>query len=418
MFDRDNWNEILNTLSKNKWRTALTAFGVFWGIFMLVIMMGAGNGLRNGVSRDFEGTATNSFFIWTQRTSKAYKGMQPGRNFDFTNDDAIAMRQKLPELKTVAPQNQLGDYGASNSVIRGLKSGAFPVLANYPVIQEINSIKIKQGRFINDLDITDKRKVCVIGARVVEMLFAKNDTVIGDYIRINGIYFRVVGITSPTGSGEQARESGEQIHIPFTTFQNAFSYGNRVGWFAVTSRDDVPAEKAEEKAIAFLKERHSIAPDDKMAIGHWNLGKQFNRIMGLFDIISFIVWFVGSGTLIAGVIGVSNIMLIVVKERTKEFGIKRAIGARPIQIVGQLILETIFLTSLAGYFGLAAGVGVLELVGGLIGSGEGTMFTNPEVNLQVALIALGILIVSGAFAGMIPARRAVSISPVDALRSE
>ncbi len=418
MFDRDNWQEILSTISKNKMRTFLTAFGVFWGIFMLVIMLGSGNGLQTGVLKDFNGTATNSFFCWTQRTSKPYKGMKPGRNFNFTNDDAIALRNQVPELDVIAPQNQLGDYRGSNNVTYGLKTGAFEVMAQYPVISRIQSIRIVKGRFLNDNDIREKRKVAVIGQRPREILFGKSDLVLGEYIRINGVYFRVIGVTEPTGNGDQNEEQANSISIPFTTFQQAFNYGDRVGWFAITSKPDVPASEAEDKALALLRERHNIAPDDQLAIGHWNMEKQFNKLTGLFSGISMLVWFVGLGTLIAGVIGVSNIMLIVVKERTKEIGIRRALGATPLAIVSQLIMESIFLTSFAGYFGLVAGVGLLELVSSFLPPDNGSMFSNPSVDLAIALKALSVLIVAGAFAGLIPARRAVAISPVDALRSE
>jgi len=418
MFDRDNWQEILSTISKNKLRTFLTAFGVFWGIFMLVIMLGSGNGLQHGVLSDFNGTATNSFFCWTQRTSKPYKGMKPGRFFRFNNDDAIALRREVPELDVIAPQNQLGGYEGANNVTHGLKTGPFSVMAHYPVISKIMAINISEGRFLNDNDIKENRKVAVIGRRPREVLFDKTEPVLGEYIRINGVYFRVIGITQPTGAGDQSREQAESIYVPFTTFQHAFNYGDNVGWFAITSKPDVPASVAEEKALALLRERHKVAPDDQLAIGHWNMEKQFNKLNGLFEGISILVWIVGTGTLIAGVIGVSNIMLIIVKERTREIGIKRALGATPFAVVSQIIMESIFLTSFAGYFGLVTGIGLLELASTMFPPGEGSMFTNPTVDLSVALKALSVLIVSGALAGLIPASRAVAISPVDALRNE
>ncbi|HEV7232348.1 MAG TPA: ABC transporter permease [Bacteroidia bacterium] len=417
MFDQDNWQEIFATIKKNKLRTALTAFGVFWGIFMLVIMLGAGTGLKKGVMRDFEGSATNSFFMWTQKTTKPYQGMKPGRVFNFTNEDAIALRQ-LQNLDVIAPMNQLGGYEGNNNVTRGIKTGIFAVMAEYPQFREIQAVSIRDGRFINQNDIREKRKVCVIGKRASEILFDKKENPIGEWIRISGVYFMVVGITSPTGSGQQAEEQSQQIYVPFSTFQYAFNFGNRVGWFSVRSKNNVPASVAEEQALALLKERHKIAPEDLMAVGHWNMEKQFNKIGGLFVGINGLVWFVGIGTLIAGVIGVSNIMLIVVKERTREIGVKRALGATPFSVMAQLIMESVFLTSIAGYFGLLAGIGLLELISSLLPPDNNSMFSNPEVNLNVALTALSVLIVSGALAGMIPARRAVSIHPVEALRSE
>jgi putative ABC transport system permease protein len=269
MFDQDNWQEIFATIKKNKLRTALTAFGVFWGIFMLVIMM-----------RDFNGSATNSFFMWTQKTTKPYQGMKPGRVFNFTNEDAAALRQ-LKCLDVIAPMNQLGGYEGNNNVIRGIKTGIFAVMAEYPQFREIQAVSIRDGRFINENDIREKRKICVIGKRAFEILFDKKENPIGEWIRISGVYFMVVGITNPTGSGQQAEEQSQQIYVPFSTFQYAFNFGNRVGWFSVRSKNNVPASVAEDQALALLKERHKIAPEDLMAVGHWNMEKQFNKISGL-----------------------------------------------------------------------------------------------------------------------------------------
>ncbi len=416
IFERDNWQEIFATIRKNKLRTFLTMLGVFWGIFMLVIMLGSGNGLRNGVLKEFAGTATNSFFVWAQQTTKAYKGMKPNRGFNYNLSDAEALK-RLPELDVVSPLNQLGGHEGASNVLRGLKTAACEIQACYPNITKISEIRIGKGRFINELDIKEKRKICVIGPRVAELLFKKDENVIGEYIRVNGVYFKVVGLTSPTAGGNEGREQAQRINVPFSTFQNAFNYGDIVGWFAIKSKDGIPAEQSEEKVISVLKERHKIAPDDKKAIGHWNMEVEYNKLNGLFTGISILVWIVGIGTLLAGVIGISNIMLIVVKERTKEIGVKRALGAVPMQIIGQIVLEAIFLTSISGYFGLVLGIGLLEGVNAMIGD-SGGMFTNPTVDLSVALKALSVLILSGALAGLIPASKAVAIKPVEALRTE
>jgi putative ABC transport system permease protein len=416
MFDIDNWQEIFATIRKNRLRTFLTSLGVGWGIFMLVIMLGAGNGLKNGVMADFNGTATNSFFMWTQKTTKAYKGMKPGRQFNFNNSDAAALAQ-LKELSVVSPQNQLGGYQGGNNVIRGIKTGNFEIVGVYPNISKIQLIKVVEGRFLNDNDIREKRKVCVIGSRVKEVLFAAGEEAIGGYIQISGVYFKVIGVTVPTGNGGEAREQAQKIQLPFTTFQNAFNYGDVVGWFAISSRKDIPAAVAEEKVMAFVKERHKVAPDDMLAIGHWNMELQYKKMSGLFSGINFIIWFVGLGTLIAGVIGISNIMLIVVKERTREIGVKRALGATPAAVVSQIMLESVFLTILSGYAGLVIGIFLLEAINSVLGA-EVPMFRDPTVDLGVAVWALTALVISGALAGLIPARRAVSVNPVDALRSE
>jgi putative ABC transport system permease protein len=416
IFERDNWQEIFATIRKNKLRTFLTMLGVFWGIFMLVIMLGAGNGLRNGVLKEFAGTATNSFYIWAQRTSKAYKGMQPNRSFNYTTVDTERLKL-LPELEVVSPINQLGGHEGTNNVIRGLKTAACEIQACYPNIAKISNIKMKDGRFVNEMDINEKRKICVIGPRVVEMLFKKDEKVIGTYIRVNGVYFMVVGVTLVTQGGNDGREQAQRINIPYSTFQNAFNYGNVVGWFAIKAKDNVSAEEAEKHVMSILKERHKIAPNDLKAIGHVNLAVEYKKLNGLFIGIEVLVWIVGIGTLLAGVIGISNIMLIVVKERTKEIGVKRALGAVPAQIIGQIVLEAIFLTSISGYFGLVIGIGLLEALDSAIGN-SGEMFTNPTVDLSVAIKALSVLILSGAFAGLIPASKAVAIKPVEALRTE
>jgi putative ABC transport system permease protein len=415
MFDRDNWQEIYATIKKNKLRTFLTSLGVGWGIFMLVIMLGAGNGLKNGVMSDFKGTATNSFFLWTQKTTKPYKGMKPGRYFNFNNGDVVALQQ-LKELAVVSPQNQLGGWRGGNSVVRGLKTGNYEVSGVYPNIAKISMVKLINGRFLNENDIREKRKVCVIGSRVKEELFKTGENPLSQYLRINGVYFKVIGVTTPTSSGNEARQEGQRIVLPFTTFQNAFNYGDIVGWFNIASAPNITAEQAEEKVISIMKERHKIAPDDEQAIGHWNMGKQYNKMNGLFKGINMLIWFVGIGTLIAGVIGISNIMLIVVKERTKEIGVKRALGATPYHIVSQIITESVFLTAISGYFGLVIGILLLEGVNTAIGQ-DVPMFNNPTVDLNVAVTSLIVLIISGALAGLIPASRAVSVLPVEALRA-
>jgi len=414
MFDYDNWQEIFSTLKKNKLRSALTAFGVFWGILMLIIMLGSGTGLENGATADFSGFATNSFYVWSQSTSKPYKGFKRNRTFDFTNDDIAAIKQNISDVEIVSARNQLGDYGSAANVVRNSKSGSFSVMGDFPEFTFIQPIKNLKGRFINQLDILDKRKVAIIGNRVHEVLFTKNENPLEQYIKINGIYFRIIGNFKSEKSNDGG-ELSESIFIPFTTFQRAFNFGNKVGWFSITSKPEVPAAIAQEKVVAFLKQRHQIAPDDKQAIGSWNPQEELNKMKGLFLGIRILIWIVGAGTLLAGVIGVSNIMLIVVRERTREIGIKRALGATPFSIVVQILTESMFLTLIAGYMGLLAGLGIIGLVADAM-KGENGMFRNPEVNLNVALTSLLILVLGGLLAGYIPARRAVKISPVNALR--
>jgi putative ABC transport system permease protein len=401
LFDQDRWQEIRNALASNKMRTFLTS----------------GTGLENGATFNFRDGATNSFFVWTRATSKPYKGLPAGRRFEFNNNDTIALRQQVPEVAVVAPRNQLGGFRSGNTVSHGNESGSFNVMGDYPEIRVIQSVRMDSGRFLNQLDLKERRKVAVIGSRIHEELFEPNEDPIGQHIRINGVYFKVVGLHRPILSGNQGDRDAQTIYIPFTTFQTALNYGDEVGWFAITSRSDVPASVAEEKVMAMLKQQHRVDPTDARALGHFNLEEEFTRVQSLFNGIRALVWIVGIGTLAAGVIGVSNIMLVIVRERTNEIGIRRAIGATPASIRLEIVIEAIVLTSLAGYLGLMAGVVLVDVVATLLKNSDSSMFMNPSVSLGSAVQALLILIVSGTLAGLIPAQRAVAISPVQALRS-
>lgn len=421
MFDLDRWQEIMSALKKNKLRTFFTAFGVFWGIFMLVIMLGSGTGLKNGVTSDFGDFATNSVFMWTRPTTVPYKGLPRARNYNFKNDDIDALRREIPEIEHLAPRTQGGGFRGGNNVVRGTKSGAFSVMGDYPEWNLIDPVVIDNGRFLNHADLKEKRKVAVIGNKVYEVLFKPGEEAIGQYIQIQGIYFQVVGVFKPKNSGVNfGGEKEQSVFIPLTTFQRVYNWGDVVGWFAFTSKPGIPASVVEEKASALLRRRHSVSPDDPQAIGSFNMQKEYNQMMGLFAGINGLIWIVGVGTLLAGVIGISNIMLVIVKERTKEIGIQRALGASPMNIISQIITESVFLTTFAGYVGLVVGVLILEVVNYALsqGGGESTMFKNPNIDFNMAIIALVILIISGAVAGLIPARKAVSIKPIDALRYE
>ncbi|MDP5169038.1 MAG: ABC transporter permease [Bacteroidia bacterium] len=417
MFDLDQWQEIFSTLAKNPLRTFLTAFGVGWGMFMLIVMMGAGNGLENGVSREFTNVATNSFFLWGQSTSKPYNGFGPGRRMQMNENDYLAIKEQVPNAATVAPRNQLNGFQGGNNVIRGAKSGDFEVMGDFPQIKEVEGIDILEGRFLNQNDMDQRRKIAVIGTRVQDLLFEPDEDPIGENIRINGVYFTIVGVFGTRTNGDRGERDESKIYIPFSTFQRAFNNGNRVGWFAIRSSDGVPASEVLEDVIDILKRRHSVAPDDNRAFGNFNLEKQYNQIKGLFGGIRLLVWIVGVGTLIAGVIGVSNIMLVIVKERTKEIGIRRAIGARPRHIISQILFESITLTSLAGYVGLMAGMLSLDAVSALVGE-NAEMFLNPRVEMSMVYQALAVLVVAGAIAGLIPARKALAVHPVEALRAD
>lgn len=422
MFDRDRWQEIFHTLKKNKLRTFMTAFGVFWGIFMLIIMLGSGAGLENGVSSGMGKFATNSFFIWTNRTSIPYKGFPRGRRFWFRNDDIQALKDNISEIEYLAPKLRGWSAGdGTNNTIRHDRTGAFSINGEYPEWNKIDPMDIIEGRFINQIDIENRRKVAVIGTRVREVLFKPDEDPIGEYIQIKGIYFQVVGVFVPLNTSMSfGGEKEQSIMIPFTTLQKTYNYGDVVGWFSITSKADYSASEVEDKTMKFLAQRHSIHPDDEEAFGHFNIEENYKQMQGLFTGISGLIWIVGIGTLIAGVIGISNIMLVIVKERTNEIGIQRAIGATPMHVMSQIVIESVFLTSIAGYFGLAIGVGLVEGINYALVTFnvENEMFQRPEVDFNIAITALMILIVSGALAGIIPARRAVRIKPIDALRDE
>jgi len=420
IFDFDNWQEIWASISRNRLRTLLTAFGVFWGIFMLMLLIGSGNGLQNGVTSGFSRFATNSFFVWGRRTGKPYRGLAPGRDITMDNDDTAAIGQ-VPAVEIVAPRNQLGGHGGGNNVTRGVHAGAFSVMGDYPAVWKMQPLELARGRFLNPLDLDQRRKVAVIGTRVRDVLFDRGDNPLDQEIRINGVYFKVIGVFKSLNQGERADRDAETIFVPFTTFQQAFNYGNRVGWYMIKVRDDASAVDTEKTVLNLLRERHRVAPDDSRAFGSFNLAEEYNKIQNLFLGIRILVWIVGVGTLSAGVIGVSNIMLIIVRERTGEIGLRRAIGATPARIIAQVVLESVALTASAGYFGLLAGVAVIELVRTMLANAPSTgrqMFVNPGVGFDSAIQCLIILIASGVLAGLLPARRAVSISPREALRAE
>lgn len=418
MFDYDKWQEIFGTIKKNKLRTFLTMFGVFWGIFMLLILMGFGNGLENGVNKEFRGWASNSGFIWRGRTTMAYNGLQPGRYIKFTIDDLNTMRKSIPELEYLAPRNSKQNPG--NNIIRGSKSGAFKVYGDYPDIQKIRIVNIIDGRHLNDRDISQRRKNAVIGDFVKKVLFEKGEDPIGKYIKANGVFFQVIGVFKSNRNGQMAERDEQSIFIPFTTFQQAFSFGNSVGWFAFTAKPGYSVNDTEQKIRRLLMGRHKIHPEDINAVRSNNLEKEFERVNRLFGGINIFVWIVGIGTLIAGVIGVSNIMLIIVKERTKEIGLRKSLGATPLSITGLIIQEAIFITLIAGYLGLVSGVLVLSGISYIIEKWnlETGMFANPEVNLQSSVLSLLVLVICGALAGLFPAAKAARVNPIEALHGE
>lgn len=444
MFDLDKWQEILATMRKNKLRTILTAFGVFWGIFMLVVLLGAGNGMKHGIQREFADQAQNSLWLWGGKTSMAFKGMKPGREVSFTNEDSQSLEYQIPGVDKMAPRTFFwGEYTLSYKD----KNGSYQIHGVNREYLAINGSHMIAGRNLNPIDMKERRKVIVLGKRVKDVLFGEDmpiDDVVGKYIKlmvlqkkkpeasaataastevkadsnkVAGIYFQVVGIF--TNKGNQGRMEERSV-MPITTLQSTFNMYNRVHSIALTTEKGVRVSQIQGRVKQMLAGKHQFDVKDEQALEMNNNEENYERFMGLFDGIAVFVWFISLCTLIAGIVGVSNIMLIIIKERTKEIGIRKAIGATPFSIVSLVIQESIIITAVAGYLGFLAGVGLLELIGYFISKANNEIryFTYPEVNLNLVFVAIGVLVLAGALAGLFPAMKAANIKPIDALRAD
>ncbi|WP_273272634.1 ABC transporter permease [Maribacter polysiphoniae] len=419
MFNKDRWKEILEVLTSNWFRTVLTAFGVFWGILILIILLAAGKGFQNGVMEDFGDIATNTMFMWSRNTTKEYMGLPKGRRYNFKLDDVQAIWDNVPNLRFVSPRNQLGGFQGANNVTRGINTGAFSVYGDYPEIINQDPMAITSGRFINQSDINEKRKVAVIGVGVKTSLYDNGEEVLGTYIKIQGVNFMVIGTYKKKSNDGNGEEAQKEIFVPFTTFSQAFNRADNVGWMAITAQDGSSITLLKDKIVSIVKQNRKIHPDDKRAVGYFDLYEQYNRVESLFAAMAFIAYFVGILVLISGIIGVSNIMLIVVKERTKEIGIRRALGEDPSSIKLQIVMESLFLTIISGMAGISFGAFFIYAINAFLdANGPVDMFLSPSVSLGVVITALAILIISGLLAGFIPAQSAIKVKPIDALRTE
>lgn len=414
MFDIERWQEIFDTIRKNKLRTFLTGISVASGIFILVILLALGQGMQNGISKEFEQDASNRLSVWSGVTSVEYKGLNPGRFIQMRNEDFDYLKEKFED-----------DIEFKSSIYRiwsGLTSykkenGSYRIEGVYPDYQFIENASMTSGRFLNIDDHKHIEKVAVIGYRVQQDLFKKEDP-IGKTIKLSGINFKVVGVyTDPGGEREENR-----VFIPLSTSQRVFNGSNIVRNMGFTLKPQATFDETLAKSEVFseelqriLKQRHTVAPQDTSAINVFNTLTEVKRFFDLITMIKLFFWVVGVCTIIAGVVGVSNIMLIIVKERTREIGIRKAIGAQPWSIIIMILHEAIFVTAIAGFTGLILGAGLLELVGPNI---EVDYIVNPSVNFNVALSTVFILIFAGALAGFFPARRAAKIKPIVALRDE
>ncbi|MDA3879627.1 MAG: ABC transporter permease [Prolixibacteraceae bacterium] len=422
MFDIDKWQEILSTIKKNKLRTFLTGFAVAWGIFMLMVLLGAGNGLSNGVGSNFEGNAINAMWIWSRETSMPHAGFQSGRRIQLTMDDLEAISE-MEKIDKISARYWIGD----RTYAFGNEYGNYNTQSCHPDYMVIEKFEITKGRFLNDIDMQYARKVMVIGADIDNALFKGVDP-IGQILKVGNVPFKVIGVYAE----KDPREGTRQGLIPITTAQKLFNAGNRIHNIALTTFDVSKNEsQAIEKEIRnLLAQNHKFHPDDERAVGLYNSLENYIETMNIFRTIKMFVWLIGIGTLIAGIVGVSNIMLIVVKERTKEIGIRKALGATPASIVGLVLLESILITALAGYVGMFLGISLMEMVNfamekqaqanvGASGDrGEMRMFMNPTVDLGIAVSAMFLLVSAGALAGYIPARRAAAVKPIEALHDE
>ncbi|MDR2813122.1 MAG: ABC transporter permease [Prevotellaceae bacterium] len=418
MFDIDLWYEIWVTITRNKMRSLLTGFGVFWGILMLVVMLGSGTAFETGVLKNVEGFATNTAFFFPERTGKPFKGFRKGRHWDMHNGDIEVIRKTLSSVKYISPM--LFGGNAEGNVAYSDRTGAYNVRGVYPDYARVEQQRYLFGRFVNDVDILHKRKVCVIGTRVYEEFFRKGENPIGQQIRVKGIYFQIVGVTDGVSGVQIGGRSSETVSIPFTTFQQAYNQGDIVHFLGLTAKDGVNIELMEQEVKAVLRAQNKIAPDDEQATGSFNVSRTFKMFNSLFAGIRLLVWFVGVGTLLAGIVGVSNIMLVTVRERTREIGVRRALGAKPSKIVIQIMAESLLLTSLAGLLGLSVGVGLLDVVDTILlaNPNPDMFFVNPRIDFGAAVKASAALLLSGMVAGVIPTWRALKIKAIDAIREE
>ena len=419
MFDADRWIEIWVTITRNKTRSLLTCFGVFWGILMLVILLGSGAGFKNAIFRDVDGFATNSLFFFSDRTSEAYRGFNKGRYWDMRNRDVETIQREVKGLDAISPI--IWGNRSDKNIVYGQISGTYNVKGVYPGYFDIERQNLHFGRLLNEIDLQERRKVCLIGSRVCEELF-KNENPCGKYIRVNGLYYQVVGVVKQIAAGINIGGRAEStVFLPFSTMQQTLNQGDILHFLCMSAVPGHPIQQMIDDVTDLLKRQNEISPTDPQAVSVINLAAQFSMFENLFAGIDILVWLVGLGTLLAGIIGISNIMMVTVKERTREIGVRRAIGAKPWNIISQVMSESLVLTAMAGLLGLSAGVFLLDVVDRVLTMqppNNDIMIVNPGVNIGTAIMATVVLLFCGMLAGLIPAWRAMQIKAIDAIRDE
>ena len=413
-FDLDTYKEIIDTITRNKSRSLLTGFGVFWGVFMLIVLIGGGQGLKELLQQNFAGFATNTAMIWTQPTTKPYKGFRKGRSFSMVRNDMTRLRRQVPELDVITPMM----FGGRKNAVAGENTFNASVSGVSHDYGKVYEPKMYYGRFINEMDVAECRKVCVLGRQVYKNLFPNGGNPCGQRIRIDSTYYQVVGVDYKGGNGININgRADEQITLPYTVFCKAYNTGDKLHGLAVTARKGVVMSSITDRMRHVIARAHLVDPTDEKAVMVFNTEVLFAMLDNLFNGVNFLVWLVGIGTLLAGAIGVSNIMMVTVKERTTEIGIRRAIGATPRIILSQIIAESILLTAVAGLSGILFAVCILQMIE-LGNTTDGILAAHFQVSFSTALSAAFLLCVLGALAGLAPALRAMNIKPVDAMREE
>lgn len=408
----DFFLEIWQTISKNRSRSLLTAFGVFWGMLMLIVLLGGGNALTHMFMKETSGISSNAGVMWSQPTSMPYAGFQTGRSWDIRNDDIEAIREKVSSVVAIAPCISGGDMTVSHGALHH----SYSVEGITPDKRLAENVKIELGRDISEMDLMENRKVCVIGSQVRKVIFPNDENPIGQYILCGAMYVQVVGVLQEATS-EATKSSNEQVHMPLTTLQRMLQKGDEIHYMNIVSRTDVPAEQTLEQVAEVLKQRHQIAPDDKKAVGYFDMSSIFKVLNIITMGIYALIWLIGLGTLISGAVGVSNIMLVTVRERTKEIGVRRAIGASPWLIARQILAESVTLTAIAGVIGIMNGVIVLDIAERVMAKMQ-IEVGNIQVSLNIAIVSLVVIMLVGALAGLMPAIRALKIKPIEALNEE